>query len=106
MTPEVNLETIHADLAFIGADGIDLEGRIYNDSPEVARMLSKMAAAARVYVVSDHSKIGRKAMVRFGEASRWKGLIVDSGLSAPDRAALKKAGVNLLLADKTMSKHQ
>lgn len=102
---EANLETIHADLAFIGADGIDLEGKIYNDNPEVARMLSKMAAAAaRVYVVSDHSKIGRKAMVRFGEVSRWEGLIVDSGLSAPDRAALKKAGVNLLLADKTMSK--
>jgi DeoR/GlpR family transcriptional regulator of sugar metabolism len=104
---EANLETIHADLAFIGADGIDLEGKIYNANPEVARMLVKMAAAAgRVYGVSDHTKIGRKAMIRFGDAAKWAGLIVDAGLPAPHRKALTKAGVNLLLADQSIPSTQ
>jgi len=96
---EGNLETLQADLAFIGADGIDLKGGIYNQSPEVARMLGKMAAAAgSVYVVADSSKVGRTALVRFGHLARWGGLITDARLTRTQAAALRRAGVKLTLA--------
>ena len=96
---EKNLEMLRADLAFIGADGIDLKGNIYNASPEVARMLERMTASARkTYVVADSSKIGRSALVRFGNISKWAGLVTDSGISRPQVAALKRAGVKVIVS--------
>jgi DeoR family transcriptional regulator of aga operon len=96
---EANLETVRADVAFIGADGIDLQGRIYNQSPEVARMLGKMAAAAAtVYVVADSTKVGQTALVRFGHIAHWGGLITDARLARPHAAALRRAGLKLILA--------
>ena len=77
---EGNLDALHADVAFLGADGIDVDGGVYSQAPALARMLSKMAAAAdRVYAVADHSKLGRKALMRFGDLSRWDGLVTDEG---------------------------
>jgi DeoR/GlpR family transcriptional regulator of sugar metabolism len=96
---EANLDAFHADLAFIGADGIGLDGEIYNASLTVGRMLSKMASrAGGVYVVADSSKIGRAALYRFGNMRQWRGLITDAGISAADRAALEKAGVQVIVA--------
>ncbi|MHB1310130.1 MAG: DeoR/GlpR family DNA-binding transcription regulator [Limisphaerales bacterium] len=96
---ESNLEILRADLAFLGSDGIDLQGNLYNQSPEVARMLGKMAAAAgSVYVVADHSKIGRTALVRFGNITHWQGLITDEGLPQTQGTALRRSGVNVILA--------
>ena len=95
---EKNLEMLQADLAFIGADGIDLKGNIYNDSPEVARMLGCMTVSAKkTYVVADSSKIGRSALVRFGNISKWAGLVTDPGASRAHLAALKRAGVKVIL---------
>src|SRR5690606_10030580 len=86
---ESNLETLHADIAFIGADGIDLQGNIYNASLAVGRMLGKMAGSAnQVYVVADSSKIGRPALTRFGNIVGWDGLITDDGIAPEHLAAL------------------
>jgi len=95
---ESNLETLHADIAFIGADGIDLKGNIYNHSLEIGRMLGKMATAAdQVYVVADSSKLGHPAMARFGQLRQWRGLITDAGISETQRASLRKAGAHLII---------
>ncbi|MDD4871552.1 MAG: hypothetical protein PHR77_13425, partial [Kiritimatiellae bacterium] len=73
---------------------------VYNKSLEVARMLSKMTAAAAVtYVVADSSKIGSTALMRFGSIPRWKGLITDRGVSKQHAAALRQAGVNLIIGE-------
>jgi len=97
---EANLESLRADVAFIGADGIDLRGNVYNASLNVGRMLSKMAAAAdRVFVVADSTKIGKTALTRFGNLAAWAGLITDSGLSRSAATALKRARVRVLKAD-------
>jgi len=98
---ESNLEILHADIAFIGADGIDARGNIYNDSPIIARMLSRMAASAdRVFAVADSSKIGRAALMRFGNVAKWDGLITDRGLNRTLASALRRAGVRILTAGK------
>jgi DeoR/GlpR family transcriptional regulator of sugar metabolism len=94
---EANLESLHAKIAFIGADGIDKEGRIYNDSPVLGRMLNKMAASAdRIYAVADHSKIGKSALMRFGDIKKWDGLITDTGLDPTWKRHFTKAGVKLI----------
>ena len=94
---EGNLDSLHADLAFLGADGIDAEGRVYNQAPALARMLAKMADAAdRVYAVADSSKLGRKALMRFGDLSQWDGLITDNGADDSLLAQLGRNGVRVI----------
>ncbi|MCX5658871.1 MAG: DeoR/GlpR family DNA-binding transcription regulator [Planctomycetota bacterium] len=99
---EGNIESLRVDVAFLGADGIDAKGAIYNAAPAVARMLGKMAASAKtVYAVADSSKLGRTALARFGNVSAWAGLVTDSGVAKPLTASLRRAGVKLIIAPKT-----
>lgn len=94
---ENNLEQLKADIAFVGADAVDDQGNVYNQSMAVARMLTRMAAAARqVYVVADSSKIGQTALARFGCLKQWNGLITDRGLTRALAAALKRAGCTVV----------
>jgi DeoR/GlpR family transcriptional regulator of sugar metabolism len=96
---ESNLENLRADLAYVGADGIDLDGSVYNGSIETARMLSKMiSCAAAAYVVADSSKIGRTALMKYADLRALKGLITDSSVSLEQRDALRSAGVCLIVA--------
>ncbi len=94
---ESNLEVLKADIAFIGADAIDTDGKTYNRSMAVARMLSRMATAARqVYVVADSTKIGQTALALYGNLKNWNGLITDHGLTPAHGTALKQAGCVVL----------
>lgn len=94
---ESNLEQLKADIAFIGADAVDSQGRVYNHSLTVARMLTRMATSARrVYVVADSSKIGQTALTRFGNIKDWDGLITDDGLTPTRAASLKRAGCTVI----------
>jgi DeoR/GlpR family transcriptional regulator of sugar metabolism len=96
---EANLETVRADVAFLGADGIDREGAVYQDSPELARMLQRMAASAsRVYVVADGSKLGHTALWRFGRLSQWAGLVTDAAADRGVLRALSRAEVHVIKA--------
>ena len=97
---EANLETLRADVAFLGADAIDRQGSVYQKSPELARMMTKMAASAgRVFVVADGSKLGKMALWRFGRLQDWAALITDAGADRAALASLKKAGVRVLKAE-------
>jgi DeoR family transcriptional regulator, fructose operon transcriptional repressor len=97
---ESNLETLRADAAFLGADAIDFQGAVYQQSPELARMLTKMAASAgRVYVVADGSKLGKTALWRFGRLADWAALITDASADRSILASLKKAGVRVIKAN-------
>jgi DeoR/GlpR family transcriptional regulator of sugar metabolism len=96
---EANLETLRADAAFLGADAIDSKGNVYQDSPELARMLTKMASSAsRVYVLADRSKLGKTALWRFGRLQDWAALITDAGADRGQLASLKKASVRVIKA--------
>ncbi len=96
---ESNLENLRADIAFIGADGIDSQGNVYNRSMPVGRMLAKMAASAdKVFVVADHSKLGRTALMRYGNIARWSGLITDRNAENGALSALRRAGAHVIRA--------
>jgi DeoR/GlpR family transcriptional regulator of sugar metabolism len=97
---ESNLETLRADVAFLGADAIDRQGAVYQESPELARMLGKMAASAgRVFVVADSSKLGKTALWRFGRLSDWAALVTDAAADRSVLASLKKAGVRVIRSE-------
>jgi DeoR/GlpR family transcriptional regulator of sugar metabolism len=96
---ESNLETLRADVAFLGADAVDSHGAVYQQSPELARMLTKMAASAgRVFVVADASKLGKTALWRFGRLADWAALITDPSADRSILASLKKSGVRVIKA--------
>lgn len=96
---EANLEQLHADAAFIGVHGIDRRGFVYQETPEVARMLAKMAAAAeRVFVLADGSKLGKKGLARFGRLQDWAGLISDPAADRSFLGSLRKVGVRVITA--------
>lgn len=97
---ESNLDSLRADIAFVGADGIDLDGNVYNASIPVGQMLSKMVTrAADAYVIADSSKIGKTQLKQFGNAAQWRGLITDNGAASDVYESLKRANVTLLVAD-------
>jgi len=99
---EMNLESLRADVAFIGARAVDRQGGVYQDSAEVARMLTKMAASAgRVFIVADGSKLGKTALWRVGRAQDWAGLITDAAADRSLLTSLKKAGVRVLRAKRS-----
>ncbi len=95
---EANVEGLRADVAFLGTDAVDAAGTATSASLSLARLIAKLAAAARrVYIVADSSKLGRTALARVGTLKNWSGLITDRG--APPRllAALRRAGVTVIL---------
>lgn len=96
---EANLESLYADIAFVGAAGIDRKGAVYQQSPEVARMLTKMVKSAKqVFVVADNSKFDKTALCRCGRLQDWAGLITDQGADKAVIAALSKKGVQVTIA--------
>jgi DeoR/GlpR family transcriptional regulator of sugar metabolism len=96
---EANLDAIRANVAFLGADAVGSDGAVYQDSPELARMLTRMAASAdRVFVAADASKLGKTALWRFGRLSDWAALITNASANRSLLASLKKAGVHVIKA--------
>lgn len=96
---ESHLENFHADIAFLGADAIDQKGGVYDNEISVARMLDKMVSAGEhVYALADNTKIGKKALMRYSDLSKWNGLITDAGIAPSRKTSLKRSGVNIIIA--------
>ncbi len=91
-----NLEMLHTDLAFVGADAIDASGAAYTDSADLVVMLSKMAqAAGKAYVVADSSKLNRTALWKIFPLKKVAGLITDHRASLSFATRLTKAGIHV-----------
>ncbi len=95
---EMNLEQLHAEVAILGADGIDEQGFVYTDPPDTTYMLLKMAASAdRVYVAADSSKFGKRGLRRFGQLAQWAGLITDDRGDPEFIESLRKQDVRVVV---------
>ena len=96
-----SLELVRTDIAFLGADAIDAEGWLYNQSEDVGRLLKRMAKASdRVFAVADHSKVGRHELMRFGRLRDWDGLITDRWLDRDLIHQLRRHGGSVMMAGK------
>lgn len=94
-----NLEVLHTDVAFIGADAVATNGTLYTASPELGQILKQMAACAgAAYAVVDSAKIGRRGLMRFGHLRDWQGLICDEDLPRAMAKGLGDAGANVIVA--------
>lgn len=94
------LDLFSADYAIQGADGIDLEGYIYNANVETARASQKMRQkAARSYILADSSKIGQTELIRFGNLKDGCGLITDNDVKPQHLQAFREfLGIEVTIA--------
>lgn len=96
---ETNLGLLHADVAFLGADAIDCSGKVYTNPPDNSAVLLAMAGSAeRVFIVADHTKLGKTALRCFGTLGQWAGLITDDGCDMECVKQLRELGINVIVA--------
>ena len=99
---EATLEFIRqfkVDFGVIGVSGIDEDGTLLDfDYREVQISKTIIANSRKVYLVADHTKLGRSAMVRLGEARQLDALFTDRPLASPFAEAFAAAEVTVRLA--------
>ena len=89
---------IHVHQTILSVGGVTTRGLFNSNLLLVETEQQMMRCADEVVVVADHTKLGRSAFAFLCELSAVDTLIVDSGLSAAQRAWLKKADLRLIVA--------
>lgn len=93
------LNDLYVDVAFMGTNGCTAErGLTTPDQAEASVKRAMMAAARRVVLLTDHTKIGTNHMARFGSLSDLDVLITDTDLDPELAAELDSSGVRLVQA--------
>ena len=89
----------HADRLFLAVDGFDLEiGASTPDVFEAQLNGVMMRVAKEVNVVADSSKLGRRSVSRIGPLEKVHRLITDSRAPGEFVEALRKKGVDVIVA--------
>ena len=93
------LRDVHIDLAFIGTNGLSAEaGLTTPDQAEAATKRAMIAAAARVIVLADSSKIGAAHFAKFGSLADVEVLVTDSGIDPDALDEIRAAGPEVVIA--------
>jgi len=96
---EQNMEMFRADVAFLGADAVDLDGNTYADDLQVVNLDRKMAAsAAHVIVVADSSKFGKTGMCKIFSPNDYGLIVTDSAISEDVLGRLAEKSVEVEVA--------
>ncbi len=94
---EQSLEGLNVDVTVLGVDGITAAGFTTHDEVEAQTDRKMVERAARTLVVADSSKIGRSALSSICPPSEIDELITDSAAPADEVAALRQAGIEVIL---------
>ncbi len=87
------LRDITVDVAFIGCDGMSPErGFTTPYREEVAIKRAMMAAARRVVMMFDHSKVGNEQLFRFADIDEVDIIYSDTGMDDATVALLEEQG--------------
>jgi DeoR/GlpR family transcriptional regulator of sugar metabolism len=93
------LRHLRADIAFLGAAGIEDDlGVLDTTMVEVPIKRAMMASAARSVLLVDSAKFAMRGVVRVCGAGELDVLVTDDDAPADRRAALRDAGVEVLVA--------
>lgn len=93
------LAEMYVDVAFMGTNGCTVErGMTTPDPAEAAVKRAMIAAARRVVLLADHTKIGNDYLARFGGLSDLDLLITDNGLDGELAGEVEAAGVRVVRA--------
>jgi DeoR/GlpR family transcriptional regulator of sugar metabolism len=91
------LEFFAADLAFLGAEAIGLDGAIYNTDLRLARVDQLMRRVSeKVCLLADHTKIGLTALARSGTLADVDWFITDGGVPAVTLRHFGRLGPRIL----------
>jgi DeoR family fructose operon transcriptional repressor len=93
------LAEMYVDVAFMGTNGCSVErGMTTPDPAEAAVKRAMIAAARRVVLLADHTKIGNDYLARFGTIADLDLLITDSRLDEDLADEVEGAGVRVVRA--------
>lgn len=93
------LDQVHADVAIVGCNGVDVAGGVTNvNLPEAEVKQLMVAAAERVIVVADASKLGRVSLGTIAALDSVDLLVTSDGADPALVAELAAAGVEVLTA--------
>ncbi|HHW13086.1 MAG TPA: DeoR/GlpR transcriptional regulator [Firmicutes bacterium] len=88
------LERVHADIAFIGANGIDVRYGVTNVNIPEAEMKNRfLKASRRQILVADSSKIGNVARAKVGDLDDFDLLITDDQADPEQVRLIQEAGL-------------
>lgn len=91
------LSTVHADLAFIGCNGVDAAHGVTNiNLPEAGVKTLMLAAARRAIVVAEGSKLGRAHLGTVGPLGAFDTLVTDAAAPAVELELLREAGLRVI----------
>jgi DeoR family transcriptional regulator, fructose operon transcriptional repressor len=93
------LQHVHVDVAFMATNGLSAQHGLTTPDPAEASMKRAMIAAARrVVLLADHTKVGNDYLARFGSLEDVDLLISDSGLDAAVAEELELEGTRVVRA--------
>jgi DeoR family fructose operon transcriptional repressor len=92
------LADLRADVAYVATNGLSPHGLTTPDRDEAATKRAIVGAARRIVVVTDSSKIGVEAPLRFAALSDIDTLVTDAGIPTSDRTEIERAGVEVVVA--------
>jgi len=96
---ESMLGGFHVDTLFIGCDGASSVDGFYTTEARISSLEQTMIRIAeRVVLVSESSKFGRRAFVRYATPGDVDVVVTDGSLSDQDRHNLEEQGVEVLIA--------
>jgi DeoR family transcriptional regulator, aga operon transcriptional repressor len=97
---ELTLSNINLDVAVIGVDGVSAKaGLTTHHEVEAQTNRCLLRAAARVIVVADSAKIGRRGFARISELNAVSDLVTDSEAKDADVTELERAGLRVHRAE-------
>ncbi|MFF4871736.1 DeoR/GlpR family DNA-binding transcription regulator [Streptomyces sp. NPDC003444] len=91
------LSEVVLDVVVLGVDGVDAELGVmahHEDEASISRLFAERAS--RVVVVTDSSKMGRRAFARICGLDRIDTLVTDTGIAPETAAQLTEAGVKVV----------
>ncbi|HET7398095.1 MAG TPA: DeoR/GlpR family DNA-binding transcription regulator [Intrasporangium sp.] len=93
------LSDLRVDVAFLGTNGLSLEHGLSTPDPDEAAVKTAMIAAARrVVVLADSSKLGRESLIRFGRLDQVDVVVTDAGAPPDVVAALEARDIDVVVA--------
>ncbi len=94
------LSGVNIDKAFISCNGLHVRRGVTTPDPSLAYDIGQIiGASAEVYVLCDSSKFGSVSFARIIDTADINAIITDSGIGGDDVAELRRAGVDLLVAE-------
>ncbi len=92
------LGRVQVDKAFIAAGGVSIEHGLTVSSPlEASVKRIMLATAQQVILCVDHTKIGKSALVPFGQLKHVHSLVTDVGAVDQQLVPLREAGIEVIV---------